>query len=98
MKVYPYLKEAKRRARLTGYDPDKLSVATDGVHKLEYDSPEGKVKFGRMGYGDYIIYSKYDKDLAEKKRHTFRASHGKISEIHNLGKYSANELAINILW
>jgi hypothetical protein len=98
MKTYPYLKEAKAAARRTGYDPDKLSVATNGIHKLQYDSPEGIKRFGRLGYGDFHIYSKQDPALAKQKRHVFRQSHGKISEIHKLGKYSPNELAINILW
>jgi hypothetical protein len=96
--MYPYLKEARATAKRRGYDPEKLFAAKDGVHKLEYHSPEGIRKFGRLGYGDFIIYSKRDPELAKQKRHVFRASHGKISEIHNLGKYSPNELAINILW
>ncbi len=98
MKQYPYLTEAKRKARETGYDPDKLFVAKDGVHKLEYHSPEGIKKFGRLGYGDHIMYSKTDKELAEKKRNVFRKSHGAITKKYNLGKYSPNELSINILW
>jgi hypothetical protein len=98
MKTYPYLKEARESAKRTGYDPEKLEVAKDGVHKLTYQSPEGIRHFGRLGYGDFIIYSKTNPELARQKRRVFRASHGKISEIHKLGKYSPNELAINILW
>jgi hypothetical protein len=93
-----FLRKAKQAAKRTGYDPTKLSLATDGVHKLTYDSPEGIRHFGRRDYGDFIWYSKDDPMIAEKKRKTFRLSHGKISKIYNLGKYSKNELAINILW
>ena len=96
--MYPYLKEARQKALQRGYDPNKLEVATDGIHKLQYHSPDGIKKFGRLGYGDHIMYSKYDKQLAEQKRRVFRASHSKISEIHNLGKYSPNELSLAILW
>lgn len=96
--MYPYLSEARAVAKRRGYDPEKLFLATDGIHKLEYHSPEGVKKFGRLGYGDFIIYSKQNPELAKQKRHVFRTSHNKISEIHKLGKYSPNELAINILW
>jgi hypothetical protein len=93
-----YLASAKRRASANGYDPRALDLARDGTHKLVYQSPMGKVKFGRLGYGDHIYYSKFEPEIAEQKRNTFQKSHGAISRIHNLGKYSANELALNILW
>ena len=98
MAIYPYLAEAREVAARRGYDPEKLFAARDGIHKLEYHSPEGIRRFGRLGYGDFIIYSKRNPELARIKRNTFRKSHGAISKIHDLGKYSPNELAINILW
>lgn len=93
-----FLAAARRAAARTGYDPSKLTLAKDGVHKLTYDSPEGIKHFGRKGYGDYLWYKSHDPTLAQQKRHVFRTSHGEMSRIHKLGKYSANELAINILW
>jgi hypothetical protein len=39
-----------------------------------------------------------ERGYASKKRKTFRESHEAISRIHKLDRYSANELAINILW
>jgi membrane-bound lytic murein transglycosylase MltF len=93
-----FLEDARKVAQRRGYDPDKLSLATDRVHKLTYDSPQGIRHFGRRGYGDFLYYSKYEPDIANRKRMVFRRSHGAISRIHQLDKYSPNELAINILW
>lgn len=93
-----FLQKAKYRAKATGYDPNALSLATDGRHKLSYQSPLGKVNFGLRGYGDYIWYSNYEPEIAEQKRRVFTKSHGAMSRIYNLGKYSANELALKILW
>lgn len=93
-----FLKDAKAKAVRTGYNPDLLKIATDDTHKLTYASPEGVRHFGRRGYGDYLYYKRYEPDIANVKRRTFRTSHKEISRIHGLGKYSPNELAINILW
>jgi hypothetical protein len=93
-----FLKDARENAQNRGYDPDKLSIATDGIHKLTYDSPNGIRHFGRRGYGDYLYYSRYEPQIAKRKRIVFRRSHGAISRIYQLDKYSPNELAINILW
>jgi hypothetical protein len=92
-----YLKKAKAKAKAAGYDPKMLMMADDGKHKLDYDG----VKFGALGYGDHIIYSyleklgEVEKGLASKKRRVFRKSHGAMKDS---GKFSANQLAINILW
>lgn len=93
-----FLTLAKKAASKTGYDPDKLELSDNGVHKLVYHSPKGIRRFGRIGYGDFIWYSQSDPELAKKKRNAFRRSHGVISEKYDLDKYSPNELAINILW
>lgn len=99
-----YMKAVKKLAKESGYDPDKVEMSDDGVHKLVYHSPEGLKRFGRVGYGDYIIWSvmeakgKVPEGYASKKRNTFRKSHGAMSKKYNLGKYSENELAINLLW
>ena len=92
-----YMKKAKSKAKKAGYDPKKLSMCSDGVHKLDYDG----VKFGRVGYGDHILYSFLEKSgeapkgTASKKRKVFRASH---SAMKDSGKGSANQLALAILW
>jgi hypothetical protein len=93
-----FLSLARDVAKKRGYNPDKLELATNGVNKLTYHSPNGVRHFGRLGYGDFIWYSMNDKVLANKKRAVFRKSHSAISDKYNLDKYSPNELAINILW
>lgn len=92
-----YMKKAKSKAKKAGYDPKKLSMCSDGVHKLDYDG----VKFGRVGYGDHILYSFLEKSgeapkgTAAKKRKVFRKSHEAMKDS---GKSSANQLALAILW
>ena len=99
-----YLAHAKMMARHHGYVPDSLSFADNNNHKLKYESPKGMVYFGKAGYGDYIIYQHMEeagdveRGYAKKKRRVFRESHEAMSRIHKLDRYSANELAINILW
>ena len=93
-----FLRDARHVAEKRGYDSAKLELATNGVNKLTYHSPNGLRHFGRLGYGDYLWYSTYDKALANKKKAVFRRSHSAISEKYDLDKYSPNELAINILW
>ena len=104
LKSEEYLKKAKASAKKAGYDPKKIFFSDDNIHKLMYKIDNKIIRFGRVGYGDFIIWShleknnKVSKGTADKKRNTFRKSHGKITEIHKLGKNTANELAINVLW
>jgi hypothetical protein len=99
-----YLMVARRVAEREGYDPAKLDFASNNDNKLVYDSPEGKRYFGKAGYGDYLLWlfeernNSVPKGFADSKRYVFRKSHSAISKKYNLGKYSPNELAINILW
>ena len=93
-----FLQDAKIVARRRGYNPDFLELSEDGQHKLLYRSPDGIKRFGRVGYGDYLYYKRFEPAIANQKRKVFRTSHKEISRIHKLGKYSPNELAINILW
>ena len=99
-----YLYEAKQRAKKAGYDPNLLTYANDNKHKLQYESPHGVRRFGAVGYRDHIMWEflehhhKVPKGIASEKRRIFRTSHGRISQIHHLDRYSPNELAIHILW
>lgn len=96
-----YMKAVKVLAKRNGYDPSKVEMSDDGVHKLVYHSPEGLKRFGRVGYGDFIIWNQEElngnvpKGYADQKRYVFRTSHGKIKDS---GKYSPNQLSINLLW
>jgi hypothetical protein len=105
-----YLSMARESAKANGYDPSKIQFSKDGVHKLEIITPDNKiVKFGRNLYGDFIIWSFLehhkvaDKGYAKMKRNIFQKSHGKMQELLEERKgakqpYSANELALKILW
>lgn len=74
-------------------------MADDGVHKLVYETPDGRqVKFGRMGYGDFFLWSSQDKALGERKRKAYLARSGKIKGDWKKDKYSPNRLARAILW
>lgn len=93
-----YLQTAKAKAKAKGYNPDLLSLDTGPTYKLVYKDGTRTVRFGRKGYGDHIYYSKFEPEIAEQKRNTFRKSHGAISRIYGLGKFSPNEMALKILW
>ena len=99
-----YMIAVKLNAKKNKYDPKLIDYAMDDVHKLKYFSPEGVKYFGRVGYGDFLIYKlleglkKVEKGTADKKRNVFHKSHEAITKKNNLGVYSPNELALNILW
>ena len=100
-----YLAKVRARAKKAGYDPKKLSFCVDGVHKLQIETPDGKmVQFGRVGYGDFHIWSflerngKVEKGEAKKRRKAYLKRASAIKGDWKDNKYSANNLAIKILW
>ena len=94
-----YLRKARAVANREGYDGRALEFSNNGKNKLMIYDDEGKPShFGRVGYGDYIIYSATDKALAEKKRNTFHKSHSKIKGDWRNDKFSPNMLALKINW
>jgi hypothetical protein len=99
-----YMSMAKHLAKQRGYDPTKVHFSVDGDHKLVYDSPEGIRRFGKVGYGDFIIWTwlekkgEVPKGTAKKKQDTFHKSHRAMSKKYALTKYDENELALNINW
>lgn len=87
------------------YDPDAIHLATDGVHKVELTTPTGKnVRFGRVGYGDFILWShleregKVPKGYAVRKRMVFHKSHEAMKGNWKNNPYSPNTLALLLLW
>jgi hypothetical protein len=94
-----YLDTAKAAAKKAGYDPRALEFSDNDTHKLMIHDNFGKAhRFGRVGYGDFHIWSKVDPPKAPKKRDTFRKSHEAIKGDWKKDKFSPNNLAINILW
>ena len=99
-----YLKQMKKWAKASGYDDKQLDFANNDVHKLRIMTEQGTKRFGRVGYKDYYIYRHLEKKKEVKKGHAkimrdrFRKSHGAITKKRKLGRNSANELSIRILW
>jgi len=100
-----YLAEARRRAKENGYPFKLLGFASDGVHKLAIPDENGRVvAFGKVGYGDHLIYSQMEaagtvaSGTAKKKQRTFQRSHLKIKGDWQKNPFSPNNLALKILW
>ena len=100
-----YLAEARRRAKEHHYPYKLLGFATDGEHKLVIPDKDGRLSaFGRVGYGDHIIYSHLEKThkvpsgTADAKRNTFQKSHTKIKGDWASKPFSPNNLALRVLW
>ena len=95
-----YLSKARSAARKTGYNPKLLHFSSNPIYKLNYDG----VNFGRVGYGDYLIWSfkekhgMVDRGYANMKRNVFRTSHSAIRGNWQSNPKSRNNLAIKILW
>jgi len=100
-----YLAEARRRAKEHHYPYKLLGFASDGNHKLAIPDKNGRmVAFGKVGYGDHIIYShlekaqKVPKGTADVKKNTFQKSHSKIRGDWASEPFSPNNLSLRILW
>ena len=95
-----YLKKARSKAKKEGYDPKSLNFATDGVHKLEITSADGKVsRFGRVGYRDLILWLHSESpSVASMHRERFHKSHSKMRGAWKANPYSPNNLALRVLW
>jgi hypothetical protein len=88
-----YLKKARSIAKQAGYESSKLKLADDGIHKLQITTPDGKiVRFGRLGYSDFILTGDDTKRAAYLKRTA--AIKGDWAD----NKFSPNNLARRILW
>ena len=100
-----YLKEAQRRAEKFGYPSTLLGFSADAEHKLSIPDADGRlVLFGKVGYGDDIIYShlvarkKISESKATASRNRFQSSHSKIKGDWKKNPFSPNNLALRILW
>ena len=100
-----YLRRAKAAAKKAGLPHELLGFADDETHKLALPDPEGRiVKFGRVGYGDFILWTDAEKrgevpkGYAKQKRNTFHKSHKAIKGDWKSNPYSPNNLALKVLW
>ena len=99
-----YIKIARKVGQRLGYNPSKIVFCNRGTNKLMYESPNGTVHFGNPDYPDFIIYSwlehkgEVPSGTADKRRELYRKRATNIKGDWKKNKYSANNLAINILW
>jgi hypothetical protein len=99
-----YLAYMKKQAKKAGYDEKQLTLDNDDKHKLKISTEQGIKHFGAVGYKDNFIYQhlektkKVPKGTAKQMRDRFQKSHGAITTKRKLGRNSANELALKILW
>ena len=84
-------------------NPPRFS--SDSIHKLEVEDQKGRiVRFGRAGYGDFLIYQflesqgKEPEGKAEMKRNVFHKSHEAIKGNWKSNPYSPNNLSLKLLW
>jgi hypothetical protein len=91
-----YLRQARKQAKVWGYDPKNFTFSDRDGYKLM--SLEPRRHFGRIGYGDFILWSMVDKEEAERRRERFWKSHTKIKGNWKKDDYSPNNLALRILW
>lgn len=74
-----------------------LQLAKDGVHKFQVILPSGKiVKFGAIGYEDYIQYFKVNKLNAVLKKKNYISRHKVNEDWTDLSK--AGTWSRYILW
>lgn len=106
LKIPPddYLRTVKHLAAKYKYNPDGISFANDGKHKIVYTCDKGTFKFGAVDYGDFLIWKFLEKrglaekGLADKKRQVFVKSHKAMVKDYGVTDLSPNTLAIRILW
>ncbi len=98
-----FLLIAKGIAKERGYDPLKLRLSNDGKHKLEYKFNDKWIKFGRVGYKDFITYMfnhhlgnmTYEAAVSKMTNYRKRA-YSIMKKSGNI--YSPSALSYNILW
>jgi len=99
VKPIDYLAMAKKKAHDLGLADNMLSFSTDEKHKLQIPNPDGKiVRFGAVGLGDYLLYSMSGNKKADQHRSNYRKRATKIKGDWSKDPYSANSLAIGVLW
>lgn len=94
-----YLAEARKRAKVLGIPENMLGFSSDPKKKLQIPNPDGKIiRFGQVGYGDYLLYKLSGDKEADKHRHMYLTRATKIKGKWKKDEYSPNSLAIAVLW
>ena len=91
--LYSNQTEVYRRAKKYLGKTAKISISTKKDKKYMVKTPDGKiVHFGQMGYEDFTKH----KNKTRRKNYLTRSS--RIRGDWKQDKYSANNLAIHLLW
>jgi hypothetical protein len=94
-----YLAMAQKKARAAGLADQMLGFSSDAKHKLQIPNASGTlVRFGAVGLGDHILYTLSRDPEAEKHKKSYLARATKIKGKWKDDPYSANSLAIRVLW
>ena len=94
-----YLALAKKKAKAQGLAENMLGFSGDEKHKLQIPNADGRlIRFGAVGLGDYLLYTLSHYASADKHRKSYLARATKIKGDWKNDPYSANSLAIHILW
>lgn len=90
-----YYELVNYNAKLAGYT-EKIHISDKPEKKFYIITPENKkIYFGASGYPDFLIYLLTEgEDEALRKRRHYRSRHRKDPR----GKYTAGQLAREILW
>ena len=94
-----YLNHARLKAKKAGLQWNHLGFADDEKHKLTIPNEAGHlVSFGSAGMGDHILYTLLKDPKAGQHRSSYLARATKIKGDWKKSPYSANSLAIKVLW
>ena len=99
-----YMREVLKNAKANGYGEYTADIefSDDDVHKLmiktEVDGRSRTARFGRVGYGDFVLWSHSNPALAQTKKDTFHRSHEAIKGKWQKDPLSPNNLSLHILW
>jgi hypothetical protein len=97
-----YLRQVRKQAKQWDYDPRNFTFSDREGFKIMSLNP--RRHFGRIGYGDFIIWTflerrgDVEEGEAERRRERFWKSHSKIKGDWKKDDYSPNNLALRILW
>ncbi len=94
--VFPRILNLRNVARMAiaeGYDTSRIFPPTQQGKKLSYLTPDGRV----VNFGN-IAYESYDSHTDKQRRRRYLARARNIRGDWQNDPYSANNLAIRILW
>jgi len=99
-----YMRAVLKNAKANGYGEYTADIefSDDDVHKLmiktEHNGHHRTERFGRVGYGDFVLWSHSNPEVAKSKKDTFHRSHEAIKGKWKDDPLSPNNLSLHILW